>query len=118
MNIDKLYDFVREFYGYKIEMLFINETENSIGGILYDSFLVKCFLSNDDKIFSAGICYGNSEQMITELFGKKCLTICDEKLLQDSLRIIDNYCRLRLPDKFLDAHYKAYVLSQYEDCDM
>ena len=44
MNIDKLYDFVRDFYGYKIEMLFINETEKSIGGILYDSFFVMWYI--------------------------------------------------------------------------
>ena len=23
-----------------------------------------------------------------------------------------------LPDKFLDSYYKAYVLSQYDDCDI
>lgn len=31
--------------------------------------------------------------------------------ISNSLRIIDDYCRLRLPDKFLDAYYEAYVLN-------
>ena len=46
------------------------------------------------------------------------IAICDEKSIKESLQIIDDYCRLRLPDKFLDAYYHAYVTSQYEDCDL
>jgi len=42
----------------------------------------------------------------------------DEQSIKESLQIIDNYCRIGLPDKFLDAYYKAYVTSQYEECDM
>ena len=118
MNIDKLYDFVRDFYGYKIEMLFINETEKSIGGILYDSFFVMWHIDKSLNEFRAELRYGDSDHVITEFLGRKCVGKLKHKSIQKGLDIIDDYCRLRLPDKFLDAHYKAYVLSQYEDCDM
>lgn len=35
----------------------------------------------------------------------------DEKSIRESLKIIDDYCRLRLPDKFLLEYHRAYVTS-------
>ena len=58
------------------------------------------------------------EGIIIEFLGKICSLNSDAESIKESLQIIDNYCRLRLPDKFLDAYYKAYVLSQYDDCDI
>ena len=38
--------------------------------------------------------------------------------VKKSLYIIDKYWWFCLPEKFLDAYYKVYVLNQYEDCDI
>lgn len=118
MDVRELYDFIENYYGYKVSMRYINSELMEVGVILYDSFYIKCFLKEEQKKFNAGISYGESEPLITEFLGRKCLTGCDEQSIKTSLQIIDDYCRLRLPDKFLEAYYQAYVLSQYEEYDM
>ena len=118
MNVDKLYDLIKDFFGYKANMRYINSKTNEVASILYDSFWLKCNLDDQYGRFGAGIVLGDGEGVITEFLGKRCSLNSDEKSIKESLQIIDDYCRLRLPDKFLDAYYKAYVTSQYEDCDM
>lgn len=117
MDARNLCYLMEDYYGYKISMTYVNLKSEAVG-ILYDSFYVKCFFDEEQKIFNGGISYGESEPLITEFLGKKCLSGCDEESIKKSLQIIDDYCRLRLPDKYLDAYYQAYVLSQYEDYDL
>lgn len=78
----------------------------------------KCSLDDQYGRFGAGLILGDEGGVLTDFLGKTCSLNGDEKSIKESLQIIDDYCRLRLPDKFLDAYYKAYVLSQYEDCDL
>ena len=113
-----LYRFIEEYLEYKVWMISYNPETNVVKGILYDSFFVMWHIDKSLNEFRAELRYGDSDHVITEFLGKKCVGKLEHKSIQKGLDIIDNYCRLRLPDKFLDAHYKAYVLSQYEDCDM
>ncbi len=117
MDVYKLYNFIKDFFGYKCNMVGINSEKKEVKCILYDSFWLVCSLDDQYGRFGAGIEVGN-EGMITVFLGKTCSLNSDETSIRESLQLIDDYCRLRLPDKFLDAYYKAYVLSQYEDCDM
>lgn len=109
MSSDKLYDLVKSFYGYKIRMLYENSETNEVLGVLYDSFFLKCNTNDRYGRFGAGICYGEQSYTITEFLGKRCSLNSDEESIKKSLQIIDDYCRLRLPDKFLEAYYKAYA---------
>ena len=84
---------------------------------MYDSFWLRCNLNDQYGRFGAGLEIGK-EGIIIEFLGEICSLNSDAESIKESLQIIDNYCRLRLPDKFLDAYYKAYVLSQYDDCDI
>lgn len=117
MSIEKLYGLIENFFGYKVHMRYLNSKTKEVACILYDSFWLRCSLDDQYGRFGAGIEVGN-EGMITVFLGKTCSLNSDETSIRESLQLIDDYCRLRLPDKFLDAYYKAYVLSQYEDCDM
>ena len=117
MNVDDLYDLIKDFFGYKCNMRGLNSAKKEVTCILYDSFWLKCDLNDRYGTFAAGLEIGN-EGVITDFLGKRCSLNSDEKSIRDSLQIIDDYCRLRLPEKFLDAYYKAYVTSQYEDCDI
>ncbi len=118
MSVDELYNLVEEYYGYKIKMRYLNPQNSEVGGILYDSFFLKCDLNDRYGRFGAGICFGERKYTVTEFLGKRCSLNSDEESIKESLQIIDDYCRLRLPDKFLDEYYKAYVLAQYDDCDL
>ena len=113
-----LYWFIREYFDYKICMMFYDSEKNEVEGILYESFFLVWHIDSSSNEFIGELRYGDSDHVITEFLGKKCVGKLEYKSIQKGLDIIDNYCRLKLPDKFLDAHYKAYVLSQYEDCDM
>ena len=109
MTIYELYDLIEDYYGYKIHMRSLNSDTKEVVGILYDAFILKCDINDRYGRFGAGIDIGN-EGTISVFLGKHCSLNSDEKSIKDSLKLIDEYCRLRLPDKFLDAYYKAYVL--------
>lgn len=94
MNVDKLYILEKVSWGYI------------------------CSLDDQYGRFSAGIGLGTVGGILTDFLGKRCSLIIDEESIRENLQIIDDYCRLRLPDKFLKAYYSAYVLNQYEDYDL
>ena len=118
MDVKTLRNFVKDFYGYKIDLYSVSYEKNEVGGLLYESFWLKCSCNNEENKFEAGLCYGHFKYMITKLLGNVCTSTIDKEKMEEILKNIDDYCRLRLPDKFLEEHYKAYVLSQYEDCEM
>lgn len=108
MDINKLYDLVETFFGYKTNMLYLDTEKKEVACILYNAFLFKCNLDDRYGRFGAEIVFGIQEATITEFLGKRCSLNSDEKSIRDSLQIVDDYCRLRLPDKFLEAYNKAY----------
>lgn len=112
MTVDELYDLVEKYYGYKINMLSVNSETKEVKGILYDSFILTCDINDRYGRFGAGIKIGG-EGVLTNFLGEQCSLNSDEKSIKESLKLIDDYCRLRLPDKFIDAYYKAYVLDAY-----
>lgn len=114
MDVKQLYCLIEDFFGYKCCMMGINSAEKMVFCILYDSFWLECSLNDRYGRFGAGIRIGKNG-MITNFLGESCSLNSDEKSIKNSLRIIDNYCRLRLPDKFLDAYYEAYVTSLYDN---
>jgi hypothetical protein len=109
MDIKKLYDLVESTYGYKADMLYMDTEKKEIACMLYNSFLFKCNINDQYGRFGAGIVLGNQEATITEFLGKRCSLNSDKESIQESLQLVDNYCRLRLPDKFLEAYKKAYA---------
>lgn len=113
MDINKLYDLVECYFGYKADMLYLDPEKKEVACMLYNSFLFKCNLNDQYGRFGGGIVLGNQEATITEFLGKRCSLDSDEKSIMESLQIVDDYCRLRLPDKFLQEYYKAYIASQY-----
>lgn len=107
MTVDELYNLVEDFYGYKIKMLGINSENKEVEGILYDSFLLRCNINDRYGRFGAGIQITDSV-VLTEFLGKQCSLNSDEKSIKESLEKIDDYCRMRLPDKYLNAYYKTH----------
>lgn len=117
MSVHELYQLVESFYGYKCKMRGMDTEKKEVWGILYDSFWLSCDLNDRYGRFGAALMIGE-EEIITNFLGKRCSLNSDEKSIKESLQIIDDYCRLRLPNKFLRAYYKAYVLNQYWDYDL
>lgn len=109
MEIKELYLLVEKFYGYKIKMLYMNSGESTVGGLLYDSFFLECRIDIQNDNFIAGICLGKPEHVIRNFWGNNTLSACNEESIMKKLSIIDHYCRLRLPDKFLEEYALVYA---------
>lgn len=114
MELKKLYTLIEDFYGYKCNMRGINSKTNEVYCILYDSFLLKCSLDDCYGRFGAGLFIGE-DTVITEFLGRRCSLNSDEQSIKESLQIIDEYCRLRLPDKFLKAYFDVYEISKHRE---
>ena len=116
-SITELNGVIRESLSYKAKIMYINSAKREVVFIMYDSFMFKCQLDERCHSFGCGLQF--SDGTISKNFlGRDISFKSDEKSIRKSLQIIDDYCRLRLPDKFLEAYYYAYVASQYDDCDM
>lgn len=100
--------------GYKVKIAYVDSTKREVAFIMYDSFLFKCQLDERYNTFGCGLLL--SDGTISRNFlGKEISLNSDECSMKESLQVIDDYCKLRLPDKFLNAYYKAYVTSQYDN---
>jgi len=108
MNINELYGLIESFFEHKVNMLYLDPEKKEVAFILYNSFLFKCDLNDRYGRFGAGL-FLEQETVITEFLGERCSLDSDEKSIKESLQLIDYYCRLRLPDKFLEAYDKAYL---------
>ena len=107
MTLDKLWILLRDFYGYKGDVLRFWEEEQKIDFTLYDSFSLSCGF-NEHGSFDACINLPNEITSI-DFVGYNCSLIeNNEKDILIALQKIDDYCRLRLPDKFLEMYDKVY----------
>lgn len=107
MTLDELYDFIKIYYGYKAQVLGKRDDEQEIDLILYGSFSITCGL---DEHASFGATINLPKKLATTYFvGFDCSLIeNNEKDISHALKKIDEYCRLRLPDKFLKMYDKVY----------
>lgn len=85
----------------------INTDTKEVMGVLYDSFVLRFSLNDRYERFGAGIEIGNGV-LLTMFLGEYCSLNNNDVDIKNSLDIIDNYCRQRLPDKFLIEYDKAY----------
>lgn len=107
MTVKELYLLIEDYYGYRIRMLGIDSQKKEVFGVLYDSFLLRCDLNDRYERFGAGIEIANGV-MQSVFLGKTLSLNNDESSIKKNLDIIDEYCRLRLPEEFLDSYKEAY----------
>lgn len=108
MELKNLYDLVKNHFGFKCRMIEIDTCEMEVKALLYDTFLLKCNINSRYGTFGAAIFLAENEYLISTFLGKECSLNSDKESIIESLDLIDNYCSLRLPDKFLEEFRKAY----------
>lgn len=108
METIQLLKIVRNYFGTKAIDVVFNSEKKEVYCLLYGAFYLKCGFDEPNNCFGAGIMIGNGEYCITDFLGKKCSLNSDEKSIHESLKIVDDYCKLRLPDKYLLAYETAY----------
>lgn len=107
MTLDNLYIFLRNYFGYKATVLGQWDSKQEIDLILYDTFSITCGF---DEHGSFGATLNLPKDLATTYFlGFDCSLIeNNEESIKDALKKIDEYCRFRLPDKFLKEYDRVY----------
>lgn len=108
MNGEKLYALINEYLGFKVFMMSVETNVNEVEFIFYDSFLAICGTGESCDRFYVKIGVGNT--YISEFLGQTCLSAVDEESIKSSLDIVDQYCRLRLPDRYLEEYEQEYKM--------
>jgi len=85
-----------------------DDTARQMTGLLYDAFPISCGYDERRMLFGSGIRVTPSS-MVVSFLGSSTSMACNRSSLQWSLELVDEYCRLRLPGKYLQAFDAAYV---------
>ena len=101
----QLYKLMLEYFGKKASGQRMSPEKQEITIILYDSFVFK-FGFDEQYHFFWGRLMLDDYYNIARFLGEKLSKNDDKYSILDNFRIIDNFCRLRLPDKFLEAYDK------------
>jgi len=101
MKFEEFEKLVLDFLGYKLSFYYLNDVTKTMHCVLYESFSINLSIGDRYGLFGASIWLGDSRHSMKTVLGKKISLNSDAESIKSSLAIIDNYCRLRLPDKFL-----------------
>lgn len=105
LDIMEIYHLIIEFFGNKVDVIGVIESRQEIECILYSSFVLKCGIEDRYKMFECGIML-EEKYAIRNILGESPSLNNDRDSIIKSLKLMDKYCRLRLPDKFLDEYDK------------
>jgi hypothetical protein len=105
---------VETFFGGRIANMSATRATQEFVFVLYDSFV---FLASvDERYGSFGVVHLPAERASVSRFLGTSTTLCTgEAQIREALQTIDDYCRLRLPDKYLEAFDAAVVRSNALD---
>ncbi|MFV0394901.1 MAG: hypothetical protein ACK5LC_10980 [Coprobacillaceae bacterium] len=106
LKLNDIYHLMVDFFGTKVSAPYINSVEQEITVILYDSFVFRFGIDERYQLFKGGILLDN-KHLVTSFFGEKISINNDKKTILSNFKLVDKYCRLRLPDKFL-KEYDTY----------
>jgi hypothetical protein len=105
-DLNKLMKIIDNYFGHKAINTTVLINEKSLKYVLYDSFEWLFNLEERYGTFGVSLAMGNGYRGISKLLGKKLSLDNNEDSIKYNLEIIDQYCRLRLPDKFLTVFDK------------
>lgn len=103
LDLYDVYNLLLDYFGNRVGIPAINTKTQDIDCILYDSFVFKCGIEKPRNNFKGGIML-DSDHTITSFFGEKLSLNNDVHSIRTNFVIVDNYCRLRLPNKFLETY--------------
>lgn len=107
LTIKDVYYLAIDYYNHKISSPTVNSKEGSFEFVLYESFVFGMSIDERYGVFGAALSLSN-KHISLKLLGEEIAINNDRNEILKSFKKIDTYCRLRLPDKFLEAYDKAY----------
>lgn len=109
MNADDFRDLVSDFFGRRATQVDYGPPTLMWSGVLYESFVFECGLDDDYGTFSGGIQFAPG-QYLTTFLGENLSLNDDRDSIVKNLALVDEWCRLHLPDKFLERYETALRL--------
>ena len=106
MDLKEYSRLVESYYKLKLTFHIINYDTNTIECILYNSFYLEFSIAKESGDYSFAIAVGNQMYRPSKVIGQDIILDGDLESIITSMDIIDKYCRLRLPDKFLEEFDK------------
>jgi len=114
MESRDFFNLVRDYFGDKVTDEVVVHSTSVYRCTLYESFKFECGLDGEHGEFGGGIEYFPGK-FYTNFFGQRLsMNDAPESILAD-LHIVDEWCRLRLPDKFLERYEAALGLTRRHD---
>ncbi|MGH1550605.1 hypothetical protein ACRAWB_16070 [Leifsonia poae] len=99
--------FIRDCIGPRGRVQSADSGSGDIVFTMYDAFGFKCGL--DDRYGSFGLILPvEAGGAIRSFLGREISMNSDPQSIRESLQLVDSYCRLRLPDKYLEVFDAAY----------
>lgn len=100
-DLKKLCNVIEKFYKHKAKLEYTDLNKRELHFVLYQSFKVVFGLDERYNTFGAGIFIGPDCCVSHNILGERVSLNSDKESVIKSLGVIDEYCQLRLPDKFL-----------------
>ncbi len=101
---------IKRFWGYKVNLVIPYPEERKVVARLYDAFEFKFQLAYEHykELFHASLLIPDNVA-IDRLLGVDAWKTPTMENIISILEAVDRYCRLRLPDKYLEAFDEAYA---------
>jgi hypothetical protein len=100
------YDLVNEFFGHRATQVGFDDTAKVFTCILYETFPFTCGLDGNHGEFGASV-EVSPKRVNTQFFGEALSLNSDPQSIRASLERVDEWCRLHLPEKFLERYDAA-----------
>lgn len=99
----ELISLVYGYFGRKASTRVVDSVKQTVSCVLYESFEFECVLDNEYGTFGAAVLAGANLSTI-KFLGQKASLNPDPDSIRASLELVERWCRLRLPDKFLEEY--------------
>ena len=109
-DLNEICSMINHFWGYKVNLVIPYPKQKKVVARLYDAFEFKFDFINEryEDLFHASLlCPDNA--IIDRLLGVNTWKSPTKENIISILEAVDRYCRLRLPDKYLEAFDEAYA---------
>ncbi len=106
MQVAEFFDLVDDYFGPRAINKGFAQSTTEFTATLYETFRLTCSLGGEHGEFGAGIETASGRYLGT-FFNERLSLNSDPESILKSLGIIDEWCRLHLPDKFLERYEAA-----------
>ncbi len=110
VNLIELSKLIRDYFDNKVQDVVINDVLKTVDCTLYKTFRFRFGFDERYKtMFGASVSIGDIFTSADSFTFEKLSLNGDDVAIKNTLVSIDEACRLRLPDKFLEAFDNSYT---------